>query len=378
MKRLAGLISLADLIQGDTEFKISWENRGKKALTLLAEKAGIRCDEQLDDLLSQALDLARSTLTSGKNPDADIAHFWEEVEKNATLLTKNDYLRAAVVALSFAHRFARTDYGSSRQRGFGQLWGDAIQGFLGEIAFQKFMRSATSGRTIPILDASEEDLGVALSADIVEVITEGKSIKPSKRISIKTTKLHGRWLDVPYAQNKHSDIYVLVKVGTDADALFNFLASVGALEKVLTAYQEGGLAEGELPFLNEGEALKRAKEEVEKMKEKNMLFLAFIAGWKEKDRLSQTFEAHEHNAQRARTKITVYSGVGTISSGSVRTKQITFRGPLPKNNLLVEFYPIGKFSKSQHALCSTDLLVKDLNKIAELLSAPEEGDECAQ
>ncbi|UZX16809.1 hypothetical protein KQ693_12865 (plasmid) [Thermus sp. PS18] len=369
--------SLADLIKDDTE--IIWKNLGKKALTLLAEKAGIRCDEHLDDLLLQALDLARSELTSGKDPDVAIANFWNKVETNATLLTKKDYLRAAVVALSFAHRFARTDYGSSRQRGFGQLWGDAIQGILGEIAFQKFMSSATSGRIIPILDASEEELEVALRTDVVEVIIEGKLIKPPKRISIKTTKLNGRWLDVPYTQDKHSDIYVLVKVGTNADTLFNFLASIGAFEQVLTAYQEGGLAEGELVFRNEDEALERAKKEVERMKKENVLFLAFIAGWKEKDQLSQTFEAYRHNAQKARTKITVYSGVGTISSGSVQANQITFRGSLPqgKHNLPVEFYPIGKFSNSRHALCSTDLL-RNLSHIAELLSAPEGGAECAQ
>lgn len=372
--------SLADLIKDGTEFEKNWKNQGKEALCLLAEKAGIKCDEHLDDLLSQARDLARSEPASGEDgedPDAAIANFWKEVKTNATLLTKKDYLRAAVVALSFAHRFARTDYGSSRQRGFGQLWGDAIQGILGEIAFQKFIRSATFGRIIPILDASEEELESALSADVVEVILEGKSIKPPQKISIKTTKLNGRWLDVPYAQNKQSDIYVLVKVGTDADTLFNFLASIGALEQVLTAYQEGGLAEGELLFLNEGEALKRAKEKVEKIKEKNVLFLAFIAGWKEKGQLSQTFQAYRHNARRANKKITVYSGVGTILSGSVKANQIIFSDPLPqnKNNLPVEFYPIGKFSNSQHTLCSTDMLMRDLSHITELLSAPGEGAE---
>ncbi len=369
--------SLAELITSTQSNEENWNKLGKEALNSLAKKVGVEINEHLHSLLLQAKDLARSELLSGgENLKDKLSDFWKKVEKNSVLLTKEDYLRAAVVALSFAHRFARTDYGSSRQRGFGQLWGDTIQGILGEIAFQKFMKWATSGRIIPTLNASEEKLEAALSTDVVEVNLEGKSIEPLKRFSIKTTKLNGRWLDIPYAQDKHSDIYVLVKIGTDADTLFNFLAKIGALEQVLKAYREGKLAESERVFLNEDGALERAEKKIKQMRQGDVVLLAFIAGWQKKDQLSQDFRAFRHNAQKARKKVTVYSGIGTISSGNVRANEITFHGSVPKNSdLPVEFYPIDKFSNSRHTLCSTDLLMQDLTCIEKFLS--EEGAECA-
>ncbi|WP_460170259.1 hypothetical protein [Thermus sp. FJN-A] len=368
--------SLARLIT-DTQLKEVWTSQGKEALTVLAQKEGVKMDEHLlENLLLQARDLAGSELLDNEKPEAVIDSFWRKVKTNSILLTKEDYLRATVIALSFAHRFARTDFGSSRQRGFGQLWGDTIQGILGEIAFRKFMKSFTSGRVIPILDASEERLEVALSADIVQVILEGKPINPKRRISIKTTKLNGRWLDVPYAQNRHSDIYVLVKIGTNADTLFNFLANIGAFERVLTVYRESKLTQIEHIFLNEHDALERAKAKIEQMKQTDIVLLAFMAGWQEKSRLSQTFKAYKHNARRARKKITIYSGIGTISSGNVQVDKINWEDlsldpRLKDGDLKVKFYPIEEFSSSQHALCSTDLLISNLNCVAELLSIPE-------
>jgi hypothetical protein len=164
---------------------------------------------------------------------------WLEWLKSAkVVLEQKDYLSAAVYALGLAPRLAATDYGTARQRDLGQLWTDAIRGFLGEIAFVKWLRERHRKRVE--LDYSVGPLEEYLPRDIKSV--DGR--EPRLNISIKTTKLGGIWLDVPGAQIMHSDVYVLVRVGVTREHFIAFLKAISVIrDKLFSRAVEHGVAD---------------------------------------------------------------------------------------------------------------------------------------
>lgn len=147
---------------------------------------------------------------------------------SSVLLDEKDYLTAAVHALDLAPRLAGTDYGTARQRDLGQLWTDTIRGFLGEIAFAKWLKEKFKVRVE--LDYRKGSLTEFLPSDIRTI--EGRS--PKLNISIKTTKLRGIWLDIPYKQIEHSDVFVLVRVGVTREHFLAFLKKISVIkDKIL-------------------------------------------------------------------------------------------------------------------------------------------------
>jgi len=166
----------------------------------------------------------------------------------SVVLDENDYLTAAVHALGLAPKLAATDYGRSRQRDLGQLWTDAIRGFLGEIAFVKWLRQRFGIEAE--LDFRRGALEEFLPSDIrlVKKPGEREPREPKLRVSIKTTKLGGIWLDVPYAQIHRSDIFVLVRVGITREHFVAFLKKISVLKDKIfeEAVRRGVVAEDEL------------------------------------------------------------------------------------------------------------------------------------
>jgi len=148
----------------------------------------------------------------------------------SVVLDESDYLTAAVHALRLAPKLAATDYGTSRQRDLGQLWTDAIRGFLGEIAFTKWLRQRFGIEAE--LDFRRGALEEFLPSDIKRVKKPGdrEPREPGLKVSIKTTKLGGIWLDVPFAQIRHSDIFVLVRVGITREHFVAFLKKISVLK----------------------------------------------------------------------------------------------------------------------------------------------------
>lgn len=157
-------------------------------------------------------------------------------------LDKNDYIAALVRALWLAPVFAGTDYGSSRQRDMAQVWTDTARGFLGEIAVSNFLEKNFGIKTK--LDTSRGNIKDYLASDVskVQIMKKGEGAKrddewrESKlKISIKTTKFNGRWLDVPGAQIEHSDVFILVKIGISRRHFLAFLKSMSFLKDKLFA-----------------------------------------------------------------------------------------------------------------------------------------------
>jgi len=304
-------------------------------------------------------------------PEKDLFETKEDflrfVEENGTIITYTDYLRAAVVALALAHRTALTDFGSSRQRSAGQQWTDLIQGLLGEIAFTKIVEKATNGSLVPVPDASEKKLKEALLSDVSWILFQGNKEKSGIRISIKTTKLKGYWLDVPYNQVEHSDVFVLVKVGTEPESFFSFMAAEGLLEKLIDRY-ESGEASKRAVFDSEEKAVEKAREFVKELSKRSDLMLAIVSGWKKKDDLKAPFSA------KTRTKrtgnIEIESGCGAVEDGSSPGKALKLHSS-GDGGPKVDFKKIGRFTKTRHCICSVDRLERNLEDLIELLKPGE-------
>lgn len=152
---------------------------------------------------------------------------------NCVFIDEDGYTRMCIDALKILGTTAATDYGGSRQRDMGQLWADMTRGYLGELAFLLFLKKrwnieAELGHEVGAL----EDF---LPMDIHRIRREhGEFHTPKLKISLKTTKWNGIWLDIPGDQFNHSDVHVLIKVGTGRDHLFAFFKKISVFkDKVL-------------------------------------------------------------------------------------------------------------------------------------------------
>ena len=159
---------------------------------------------------------------------------------NCVLIDETGYSKMCVDALKILSRTAPTDYGSSRQRDLGQLWADMTRGYLGEYAFLLLLKerwgiTAKLGHEIGRL----QDY---LPMDIHKIKEPNADYRaPSIKISVKTTKWNGIWLDIPGDQFNHSDVHVLVKVGAGRDHLFAFFKTISVFkDKVLKKGEDIG------------------------------------------------------------------------------------------------------------------------------------------
>lgn len=251
-------------------------------------------------------------------------------------LDKDDYSRALIRALWLAPRFAGTDFGSSRQRDMGQVWTDTARGFLGEIALSKFLQERFGVETR--LDTSRGELTEFLPTDIAEMKMPDKEWrKPKLKISIKTTKFNGRWLDLPGAQFEHSDVFVLVKLGILRQHFLAFLKAISFLKDKLFVKAKDL---GELDDDN-------AKELWDEIPEFEPI-PTYIAGFLYKDDIK--LPIHMIKARlRGRTKmrIVISQGIGLFTPENIRSLQ-EIREIDPSRSTLIKIDPIIDSFSGQH------------------------------
>ena len=159
---------------------------------------------------------------------------------NCVLIDETGYSKMCVDALKILSRTAPTDYGSSRQRDLGQLWADMTRGYLGEYAFLLFLKERWG--IVAKLGHEIGQLKDYLPMDIHKIKASNADYRsPSIKISVKTTKWNGIWLDIPGDQFNHSDAHVLVKVGAGRDHLFAFFKKISVFkDKVLKKGEDVG------------------------------------------------------------------------------------------------------------------------------------------
>lgn len=272
-----------------------------------------------------------------------------------TVLDDKDYLVAAIHALRLAPELVATDYGTARQRDLGQLWTDTIRGFLGEISFTKWLKERFG--VSASLDFRKGRLEEFLPSDIKEV--NGRA--PKLNISIKTTKFRGIWLDVPYAQVKHSDIFVLVRVGVTREHFIAFLKKISVIkEKILKEALELGIVSesvlseiwNKIPEFTRVPAYVAGfidkREFAERLEKERVLIVDGKIRGKDRKRLTiNKFLGFWHPESEEYRRIVLEKCQGS-RSGSLSSKR----------GLDIEFEGIGGFSKTLHFIASSGILKK--------------------
>jgi len=288
---------------------------------------------------SEASKILEKAVAGGEINSSITEQEWFENRFITNLVFIDDvgYTRMCVDALKILQSTAATDYGSSRQRDLGQLWADMTRGYLGEYAFQKFLLEKLGIET-----ELGHDIGTLedyLPMDIHQIkSSNGEYRQPRISISVKTTKWNGIWLDIPGDQFNHSDIHVLVKVGTGRDHLFAFFKKISVFkDKVL----KQGLSVGAIT--NE-----EACSIFDKLPDFKMI-PAYICGFVKKD---SSFSNLDYTGKKGRKNYKIKSWNGPINPGdlaSIKTKE-SIAGS-------VSFEGIGEFAHDKGFLFNTGNLL---------------------
>ena len=179
---------------------------------------------------------------------------------NTIVLTEDDYKRALYRAFRILvlGDIAMTDFGSSRQRDFGQRWTDFTRGFLGEIGIEKFFKEKLN-KEIDLEEVEIGDVSKFLPTDIVKVKENGKWRNIKNDTSIKTSKLGSMWLDIG-TQLNHSEAFIFIKIGLTVDHLVHFFKK----QKIVNMLVKIGESLGEIK--NPEEELKKLLDSIEDIK----------------------------------------------------------------------------------------------------------------
>lgn len=258
---------------------------------------------------------------------------------NLISIDEKGYSLMCIDALKILSKTAPTDYGSSRQRDLGHLWADMTRGYLGEYAFSLFLKNrwgltAKLGHEVGKL---EDYLPMDIH-QIKEPQAEYRS--PRLKIGIKAIKWNGIWMDISGDQFNHSDIHVLVKVGTGRDHLFAFFKKISVFkDKILKIGQEvGSLSEKEAESLYE---------DLPSFKP----ISAYICGFVRKD---AGYSNLSYTGKKGRLHYTICSWNGPINPGDINSikkkENISEKGK-------IKFEGIGSFAHDKGYLFNTGSLL---------------------
>lgn len=261
---------------------------------------------------------------------------------NVVFIDEEGYAKMCIDALKILKGTAATDFGGSRQRDLGQLWADMTRGYLAEYAFIKFLKDKWGVEAE--LGHEEGKLSDYLPMDVHKVKKPGETAlrEPNIKIGIKGTKWNGIWFDIPGKQFEHSDIHVLVKVGTGRDHLFAYFKHISVFkDKVL----KKGIEVGSL-----------SQDEADTLYNRLPVFSpipAYIVGF---SKTKDSYEALPYLGKKGRINYTIQSWKGEIKAGNL--KEIKEKEKVEGK---VSFLGIGKFAHDSGYLFNTGSLfwIKD-------------------
>jgi hypothetical protein len=279
--------------------------------------------EYLEGVISdeRILEEINSTMIRGAENSGETKEFENNIttwfntrfKPNSVVLDKIDYSKALIRSLWIAPNLAALDFAGGRLRDFAQLWTDTARGFLGEIAVQKFLKN---NHNLDIyLETRRGKAEEFMPSDILVIEKGADKPRESKtKVSIKTTKLNGRWLEIPESQFKQSDVFILVKLGISR---YHFTSYLKQTVKQL---------------LNDGLNIKELNEEqvqtlTDEIPNWNSI-PAYVSGFVNKKRLnlpihSLTFTTPKKRKKGADgirhiSKIEIEGGIGLFSYSAIR------------------------------------------------------------
>lgn len=296
--------------------------------------------ESLDITPKEAELIIEKAATGGEITEPGKLNEWLNTRflPNCISIDGEGYAQMCIDALKILSRTAATDFGSSRQRDLGQLWADMTRGYLGEYAFKRFLRDRW--KVDAELGHEEGKLEDYLPVDIHKIKKEADTQyrAPRLKIGVKTVKWNGIWLDIPGNQFNHSDVHVLVKVGTARDHLFAFF-------KEISVFKDKVLKHGE----NLGCLSKQESENLFQRLPSFRPIPAYVCGFVKR---SSTYKSLSYKGKKGRLnyKITAWSGpvmpgdLDLIKEHEKASGDVTFEG-------------IGEFSHDSGYLFNTGSLL---------------------
>jgi hypothetical protein len=284
------------------------------------------------------------------NEHSAIEHWIEgQLIPNSLLIGKDGYTEMCIDALKTISVQVLTDFGTSRQRDFGQAWSDTIRGYLGEYAVTRFLE-----REFGIRTRLAHQRGIAKTfydSDIAEVLELDSWRKPKMNIGIKTTKFNGLWLDVAKEQFSKSDIHIQVKIGGGSTHLFSFFKELSVFrDKILKVGLDGN-------FLTQEEA-EQILDDIPKFKD----IPAYITGFAIRDFPYKTLDYEGH---MAKLHYTIHTFRGALPRDYreqiAKQEGVSSRGK-------VKFESIEEFSKSDRFLFNSGSITRTKSEWAEIVA----------
>jgi len=201
--------------------------------------------DELSDLIKSGASVDELSFTkTGRSYSLELNELeeWyeERVKPNTVVLDKEDYLKALSRSFELltVGEVAKTDFGSARQREFGQQWTDFTRGYLGEIAVKKFFENKHSVEVNLKQRDDVENVQDTLPTDLRQYKSEGEWKDVGATLSIKTSKLGSMWLAIPSSQIGHSDAFAFVKIGIPLDHIAVFLREYDLLDPIFENIEE--------------------------------------------------------------------------------------------------------------------------------------------
>lgn len=300
----------------------------------------------------EAEKIVDKAIAGGETDEFSLEEWFEErFRPNCVFIDEEAYAKMCVDALKIVSSTAATDYGSSRQRDLGQLWADMTRGYLGEYAVKIFLEKRWGIQSELGHELGELDDFLPTDIHRVKLPDEQVWRQPRLNIGIKTTKWNGIWFDIPGDQFNHSDVHILVKVGTGQDHLFAFFKSLSVFrDKVLKRGQEVGVL---------------SPEEVESLYNSLPSFRpipAYICGFVQRD---GSYETLSYKGKLGRKNYTITEWNGPINPGDL--DRIKAENNVPGK---IQFQSIGSFAHERGYLFNTGNLKwksEDWERIVERL-----------
>jgi len=175
--------------------------------------------------------------------------------------------------------------------------------------------------------------------DIHKVTFPGEEMRaPKLKIGIKATKFNGIWFDIPGDQFDHSDIHVLVKVGTGRDHLFAFFKEISVFKDKILKYGQ-----------NSGCLSKDEADDIFSQLPGFSSIPAYICGFVKKD---YDYKKLSYTGCKGQKHYTIKTWNGPICKDDLKTIK-------EKENVTgnVKFENIGKFSHTSGYLFNTGSLL---------------------
>lgn len=189
----------------------------------------------LDNYVKEGREIPRQLvgrITKIDKADLDI---WKTYFDETTVILDGDSYYAALrfSLKKFYSGAPRANFATSTQREAGKYLSDHITGYLGELAFQKFMADKFDVQLR--LDDSVD--GLVRSQDIAAVSRRrGIENQPAFKISVKATKMKNVWLIVGRNEvdlgDRRSDYYAFVRVELPPDHIVRLIRAHPSVEEI--------------------------------------------------------------------------------------------------------------------------------------------------